>query len=74
MTQEELNVAVAEYTGEDLSTIESRGFGPADPIDPNFDPEPWDLQGPIDIQDRCLDWDAVEEQRYSRYGKPVLAV
>ena len=52
MTQQELNMAVAAATGEDLTDIANRGFSlawPADSMEPGFEsyPEP-----------SVLDWDA----------------
>ena len=40
MTQRELNQAVARATGESLGTVSNMGFGMADPMDVNYDPEP----------------------------------
>ena len=54
MTQQELNMAVAAATGEDLTDIANRGFSlawPADSMEPGFEsyPEP-----------SVLDWDSVK--------------
>ena len=49
MTQVELNSAVAHVTGESLATVHQLGFQLADPLDPNYDPEP---RRPMTI-----DWD-----------------
>ncbi|MCY2987616.1 MAG: hypothetical protein NTY19_07095 [Planctomycetota bacterium] len=43
MTQHQLNTAVAVATGESPSVIRRCGFGIADPLDVNFDPEPSDV-------------------------------
>ena len=42
MTQKQLNELVAQATGEDLDEIQRRGFSIADPVEANFDPEPYD--------------------------------
>ena len=57
MTQNELNLLVAEATGEDIDEIQHRGFSLADPLDVDFDPEPYDLPPQI------VDWDEVDLQR-----------
>ena len=44
MTQKQLNELVAQATGEDLGEIQRRGFSIADPVEANFDPEPYDLK------------------------------
>ena len=44
MTQKQLNELVAQATGEDLDEIQRRGFSIADPVEANFDPEPYDLK------------------------------
>ena len=44
MTQQKLNELVAHATGEDLEEIQRRGFSIADPVEANFDPEPYDLK------------------------------
>ena len=44
MTQKQLNELVAQATGEDLDEIQRRGFSIADPVEANFDPEPYDLR------------------------------
>ncbi len=54
MTQQDLDIAVASATGEDLRAIRQRGFSLADPLDVNFDPEP-DNHPP-----QTVDWDARE--------------
>ena len=44
MTQTQLNELVAQATGEDLDEIQRRGFSIADPVEANFDPEPYNLK------------------------------
>jgi len=56
MTQCEVDCAVATATGEDVCDIQSMGFSIADPIDVNFDPEPW-------YPPQLVDWDGLELQR-----------
>jgi len=51
MTHRELTSAVARATGEDLSTIEQRGFSIVDPDEVDFDP---DFE---DLLPQFLDWD-----------------
>ena len=63
MTQNDLNRAVADATGETVSEICRRGFGPADSAFVAFDPEPLDAE-----IDKFLDWDAVDAGR----GVPTL--
>jgi hypothetical protein len=55
MSQHELDAAVARITGESVATIHNLGFGIADPIDANYDPEPrrplvfdWDSRSPVE--------------------------
>ena len=50
MTQRELDRAVANAMGETVAEIRRRGFGIADPIETDFDPEP-------DFPGRTIDWD-----------------
>jgi hypothetical protein len=40
MNQQELDKAVVIATGESLALIQNRGFGIADPMYVNYDPEP----------------------------------
>jgi|tagenome__1003787_1003787.scaffolds.fasta_scaffold20888964_1 hypothetical protein len=40
MTQSEINQAVAMATGESVLLVQELGFGIADPLDVEFDPEP----------------------------------
>jgi hypothetical protein len=55
MTQREIDAAVAIATGESVALIQGRGFGVADPLDVDYDPEPrpplvfdWDSQSPVE--------------------------
>ena len=55
MTQQDINEAVATVTGETVALIDDRGFGIADPVDVQFDPEPrrplvldWDSMSPVE--------------------------
>jgi hypothetical protein len=57
MTQNELNRAVADATGETVTTIRNLGFDIADPDVVSYDPEPTDL----DV--RVIDFDALAAQR-----------
>ena len=61
MTQSQLNRAVASATGESLREIRRRGFGPADPVDVDFDPEP-DYVPP-----RTVDWDELDASRFALF-------
>ncbi len=58
MTQAELNRAVAEATGETVTTIRELGFSLADPDEVFHDPQPCDL----DVE--AIDWDAYDAQRH----------
>ena len=58
--QNDLHRAVARATGETVSEVCRRGFGPADPEFVAFDPEPLET-----AVERYLDWDAVDAQRGS---------
>jgi hypothetical protein len=51
MSQSELEQAVATATGESVVTIHNLGFGIADPLEVNYDPEP---RRPL-----VLDWDTM---------------
>jgi hypothetical protein len=51
MTQQDIIEAVATATGESVALIDDRGFGIADPLDVQFDPEP---RHPL-----VLDWDSM---------------
>ena len=57
MSQQELDAAVAQATGESMRTIRRRGFSIVDPELIDFDPEPNVL--PMQI----VDWDALEQRR-----------
>jgi hypothetical protein len=57
MSQQELDCAVAEATGESLRTIRRRGFSIVDPSESDFDPEPNIL--PFQV----VDWDQADRQR-----------
>ena len=59
MTQNELNRAVANVTGESVRTIAHLGFGIADPEQVDFDLEPYGC----DPESKALDWDALDAQR-----------
>ena len=56
MTQRELDLAVARATGEDVREIRRRGFGVADPLETNFDPEP-------ELPYQTIDWDDYDLSR-----------
>jgi hypothetical protein len=57
MTQQQINRAVAQRTGEDINEIRRRGFTIADPHETAFDPEPNDLPP------QMVDWDDLELTR-----------
>ena len=59
MSQRDIDVAVARVTGESLSEIHHLGFGLADPLDVNFDPEP---RRPL-----YFDWDAGAALEWPEY-------
>jgi hypothetical protein len=59
MTYRQLQRAVAAATGESLREVRRRGFGPADPADVAFDPEP------DDVPPQAVDWDALAEERWA---------
>ena len=44
MIQTEIDRAVARVTGEDPRTISRRGFSIADPAQPDYDPEPGEVE------------------------------
>ena len=55
MTQMEIDQEVASVTGESLLEIRRLGFGLADPLEADYDPEPrrplvfnWDTGSPVD--------------------------
>ena len=72
MTQNELNRAIAEATGETVSTIKHLGFL----LDaPSFDP---DDAEPVDLGPHVIDWDEFDLQRTTPFPgrsprEPVLA-
>jgi hypothetical protein len=51
MSQNEIDQAVANATGENIGLIHELGFGIADPLDVSFDSEP---RGPL-----MFDWDSM---------------
>jgi hypothetical protein len=51
MSQNDIDRAVANVTGENIGVIQGRGFTIADPLEVTFDPEP---RGPL-----VLDWDSM---------------
>ena len=51
MTQQDIDEAVASVTGESVALIHERGFGIADALEANYDPE---LRGPL-----VFDWDTM---------------
>lgn len=61
MNPNRLHRAVARATGETLREIRRRGFGPADPPEVDFDPEP------NDVPPQTVDWDALELERYALF-------
>ena len=60
MTQQQLDRAVAQATGESLATIRRHGFSLVTPLS-IFDPDADELSQPL-----ILDWDQVEANRNSR--------
>ena len=70
MTQAEINRAVAAVTGESPVKICRLGFGLADPLDVDFDPEPTDVP-------QWIDWDHVHGMHpvrpFRRRRRPVCA-
>ena len=56
MTQQELDCAVAEATGEMLCDVRRMGFSLAAPLEVNFDPEPY-------LPPQIVDWDELELAR-----------
>jgi hypothetical protein len=57
MSQNELDSAVAQATGESVRTIRHRGFSIVDLDEANFDSEPNLMPAQI------VDWDALEARR-----------
>jgi hypothetical protein len=56
MTQQQIEAAVCLATGEDLCEIQRLGFSLADPVDVDFDPEPYEAPS-------VIDWDALDLTR-----------
>ena len=61
MTRRQLHRAVAAATGESLREIRRHGFGPADPWEIDFDPEP------NDAPPQTVDWDQLAQERYALF-------
>jgi hypothetical protein len=59
MTQHDLDAAVAMATGESLALIHDRSFGPADPFEVNYDPEP---RRPL-----VFDWDSMSPTNWRQW-------
>jgi len=59
MSQSEVDRAVADATGESLSTIRRRGFSLVTPLT-LFDPDD------ASAQPQIVDWDRLEADRYTR--------
>ena len=59
MTQQELNVAIAKATGEELIEIQRHGFSLVDPSITDFDPEPNDLPPQV------IDWESAHDDTVS---------
>jgi hypothetical protein len=57
MSQDEIDSAVAQATGESLRTIRRRGFSIVTPLK-LFDPD-----GDCNAEPQVVDWDAVQAQR-----------
>ena len=57
MTQREIDRQVARATGESVAEIRHLGFGEADPLEVDYDPEP---SCPLP---QLLDWDQVQRDR-----------
>lgn len=60
MTQNELNRAVAEATGETTTTIRDLGFSIADPAQVCHDPEP---------HANVVDWDELDQGRVGLFSQ-----
>ena len=58
MTQAQLEVALAEATGESVRTIRRHGFSIIDPRASDFDPDPNDLPPQV------VDWDLLASANY----------
>ena len=59
MTQQQLDRAVAQATGESLTTIRCHGFSLVTPLS-IFDPDADEVAQP-----QILDWDVVDAERYA---------
>ena len=57
MIQTEIDRAVARVTGENVGTIIRRGFSIADPAQPDYDPEP----GEVELEAMIADSDGGED-------------
>jgi hypothetical protein len=57
MSPTHLDKAVARATGESLQEIRRRGFGIAEPMDLDHEPEP------MDRPPRIVNWDRLDRQR-----------
>ena len=55
MTQRELNRAVAQATGESMSTVASLGFVPL-------------TIGPVEREPLVVDWEELDDNRYSPHS------
>ena len=60
MTQAEIDRAVACATGESPREISHLGFGLADPMEPDFDPEPC-------CRPSVVDWDDFDSRRLALF-------
>ena len=63
MSQQEIDEAVASATGESLALIHSRGFGMADELDANYDPE---ARRPM-----VFDWDRISAVEWPSPSVPT---
>ena len=61
MTQSQIDRLVSYATGEPVREIHRRGFGLADSLDVNYDPEPSGLSP------QTVDWDALDAERPSLF-------
>jgi hypothetical protein len=73
MTQLELDCAVAEATGETLHDVRRMGFSLADPLEVNFDPEPY-LPPPVDEISKYIDWDNLDAERNAVVPQPLSSL
>ncbi len=71
MPQRDLDRAVSVATGESPTVIRRRGFGIADPLDVNTDPEP------DDVPPQYLEWEQMHEEQllhpHDRRCNPVAS-